>query len=136
MPGIGHQESSVPTPPRRSTEGAPGERFFTRWTKGVSGALAGPDRAVIVLSEVLMPRKPCVVEVAATPAGPPALTVALAGDAVRTVGALTVVAGMCGAAGAVATASGALTAQTAASAATPAVRKALGTMHSSWIRTY
>jgi hypothetical protein len=28
MPGIGHHESSVPTPRRRSTDGAPGERFL------------------------------------------------------------------------------------------------------------
>src|ERR1700733_943985 len=126
MPGTGHQESSVPTPPRRNTDGAPGERFFTNWTKGVSGGPAEPDSAVIVLSEVLMPRKPCVVEVAATPAGPPALTVALAEAGVRTVGPVTVVAGMSAAAEAVAIASGAPTAQTAASAATRAVREALG----------
>jgi hypothetical protein len=102
----------------------------------VSGAPAEPDRAVIVLSEVLMPRKPCVVEVAATPAGPPALMVALAEAAVRTGGPVTVVAGMSAAAEAVAIASSAPTAQTAASAATRAVRKALNTMRSSWIRTY
>jgi hypothetical protein len=139
MPGIGHQESSVPTPPRRSTDGAPGERFFTRWTKGVSGSAAEPDRAGIALSEVLIPRKPRAVDVAATAAGPPALTVALSEAGVRTIGPLNVVvvvACMSTVAEAVATAVGSLTAHTAASAATRAVKQTLGMMHSSWIRTY
>src|SRR5579875_2525857 len=79
MPGIGHQESSVQTPPRRSTGGAPGERLVTRWSKAVSGSDAGPDRSVIWVSEVLIPRNPWAVEIGATAAvGPPTFTVAAA----------------------------------------------------------
>ena len=93
MPGIAHQESSAELPPRRSTNGAPGDRLPSKFTKGVSGWAAEPDRAGIVVSSVAMPRKPRAVEVAATAAAPPARTVALSEAGVTTVGPLTAVVG-------------------------------------------
>jgi hypothetical protein len=104
---------------------------------------------VIVLSEVLMPRKPWVVGVRATAAMPPALTVARSEAGVPMVGpipglwaaaaatdaARVVVACMSAPAEAVAIATGAPTLQTAASVATRAIRGILGMMHSSWMRT-
>ena len=58
MPGIGHHESSAETPPRRSRNGAPGARFSSKWTKGMSGSAAGPANVGIVVSSVAIPRKP------------------------------------------------------------------------------
>jgi hypothetical protein len=134
-------------PPRRSRTGAPGERLLSKFRKGVSGSAAGPDRAGIVLSEVAIPRKPWVVEVAATAAAPPALTVALSEAGVRTAPtpgvlgasgatgcASAVVAGTLAAAEVVATAAGAPTAHAATRAAARRVRQHLGIIHSSWIR--
>jgi hypothetical protein len=88
--------------------------------KGVSGSAAVPDRSVIVSSSVAMPRKPWAVDVAATGAGPPTLTVARCEAGVGSV-----VIACPSAAEVVAIATGAPTAHTTASAATRATREVL-----------